>query len=220
MLDSLTLSQSHKDSLERATAKYETNIDQAGSYLHARGITRDAALSYRLGVVSEPEPGHERFVGMLALPYLTVSGPVAIKFRRIDGSDGAKYDSPAGQRIRLYNSRSLASPGDLVAVCEGELDALVCTSALGIPAVGVPGASTWEDHWARCFADYPTVLVVADHDVKTDDKGRESSPGLKHAHKVVQKIHGARLVTPPPGLDLGEWVLRDGPEAVRKVMGA
>lgn len=214
MLDGLVLSRSQRDSLERATAMYQANVDQAASYLVGRGIDQAGATSHRLGVVCEPAlPDHERFVGWLAIPYLSAGGVVAIKFRRLVDGPGPKYDAPSGQKARLYNSRVLADGGAVVAVCEGELDALVCTSVVGVPAVGTPG-TTWLEHFPRCFGDYDRVVVVADHDIKEDG----STPGQKHARKVKDSIPGAGLVTPPPGLDLGEWVLEYGAGTVRRAI--
>ena len=206
------LSDSLRASLITATLLYEQSLDQAASYLAARGIDRDAATGHHLGFVAEPHPGHERFRGMLSIPYVTPAGPVAIKFRRIQGEDGPKYDGPS-QKARLYNARVCADGGDVVAICEGELDALVCSSVVGVPAVGSPG-TTWLEHWSRCFGDFDRVVVIADHDAKEDG----SDPGLKHAKKVAGLVHG-ELVLPPGGMDLGEWVQQDGPEAVRKAMG-
>lgn len=211
MLDSLLPSAAQRNSLEKATAKYEHNREALASYLVARGIGREAAFAQRLGHVSEPEPGHERFVGMMSLPYVSPGGVLSIKFRRLEG-EGPKYDSPPRQHAHLYNAGVLTDPKLTRAViCEGELDAILCTHELGLPAVGTPG-TTWLDHWPRCFADFDEVLIIADHDVKADG----SSPGLKHAKKVQSTISRARIVMPPPGLDLGDWFLAEGREAVLK----
>ncbi|MCW2843339.1 MAG: hypothetical protein JWN22_1255 [Nocardioides sp.] len=215
MLDSMTLAPSVRRTLQLAAETYAPNLDMAADFLSARGITREAASSYQLGVVSNPLPGHDRFVGMLSIPYITRAGVVALKFRALDPERTPKYDAPSGQHSRLYNVNALHSPGDTVAICEGELDALVMSEVVGIPAVGVPGASHWQEHWSRVFADYETILVIADHDAKEDG----SDPGLKHAKKVVSKIAGARLVLPPAGCDLTEWVQRDGVDAVRNGCG-
>lgn len=215
MLDSLALSPLRRKELELATATYASHVHEAGNYLGLRGITEDAALRFRLGVVRDPFPDHERFEGMLCLPYITRAGVVALKFRALDPERKPKYDAPAGQTARLYNVEALHSKGDVVAVCEGEIDALVCSTAVGIPAVGVPGASHWADHWSRAFADYEEVLVIADNDVKPDGK----NPGLDHAHRVVRRIPNARLIKPPPGNDLNSWYLSEGREAVRNACG-
>lgn len=216
MLDQLTLSSSLRKSLETATALFERNLYDAQDFLVSRGITEAQAVSYRLGAVpSDAPPEYERFVGMMSLPYLSPAGVVALKFRALDPERKPKYDAPSGQHARLYNVAALHSKGDTVAICEGEIDALVCTEHVGIPAVGIPGASHWLDHWSRAFMDYEEVLVIADHDAKEDG----SDPGLKHALRVVQKVPGARLIKPPPGEDLNSWVLNYGVGAVRSACG-
>lgn len=218
MLDSLMLSDLARSSLELAAQTYSESVDLAGYFLGNRGITEQAARGFHLGAVSADNalPGHERFIGMLCLPYLSEGGVLALKFRHLDGDSRPKYDQPSGQTPRLYNVLALSKGADVVAVCEGELDAIVCESVLGIPAIGVPGASNWQSHWKRCFADVAEVIVVSDHDVKDDG----SDPGLKHAKRVVSEIgSAARLVLPPAGCDLGEWVLSAGAEEVKEKMG-
>ena len=212
MLDGLLLSESRRASLEKATAIFEGEVQRLRSFLEPRGIELGAATSARLGWASEDVPGYERFAGMMSIPYVTPGGVVAIKFRRLNG-DMPKYDAPSGQHARLFNVAAFQAPGDVIAICEGELDALVCTSVVGVPAVGTPG-TTFLEHWPRCFADHARVLIVADNDEKDDG----SNPGLKHAKSVQKQIPNSQIIMPPVGLDLGEWVLECGPEAVRKAM--
>lgn len=216
MLEQLKLSPSARSSLERATAEFETNLHLAEDFLSARGFSEQVALGYRLGVVgSSPDQEYERFAGMLSIPYLAPSGVLGLKFRALDPERKPKYDQPSGQQPRLYNVAALHTDGDVVAICEGEIDAMVMSDLVGIPAVGVPGASNWQEWWSRCFADYQTVLVISDNDIKEDG----SNPGLKHAEKVVKKVPGARLIKPPPGTDVNEWYLKAGREAVRDACG-
>lgn len=213
------LSASQKSLLDEATRRYESNVLAAASYLEARGVAPEEATSYRLGVVSDPVVGHERFIGMLAIPYATGAGTVAMKFRCIKDHDCKaeqcqRYDAPAGQKTRLYNAQALATGGDIAAVVEGEFKAICCSSKLGIPAVGT-NAGTWLDHWSRCFGDFDRVLVIADNDVHEDG----SNPGRKHAEKVVKAVPGAELVLPPPGVQLDDWVLQEGAESVLERIG-
>lgn len=215
MLDSLNLSVSARKTLALAAETYAQNVFELEGFLTARGIGESAALGHLLGKVCDPLPGHERLEGMMSIPYLTPAGVVALKFRQLDPERTPKYDAPSGQHARLYNVSALQSMGDTVAICEGELDAIVMSEVVGIPAVGVPGASNWQDHWPRCFSDYESVLVIADNDVKEDG----SNPGLKHAKRVTKGISGGRLVLPPAGLDLTDWVLEHGAEAVRTGCG-
>lgn len=213
MLDGLMLSASQRSSLEKATATFERNVEDLASYLAPRGIGRDAALGARLGKVCEPIPGYERFVGWMSIPYVTPAGVVAIKFRSLEPDPKQKYDAPAGQSARLYNVAALRAPGDTVVLCEGELDALVCHYMVGVPAVGTPGTQMMT-HWPRCFADHQNVLIVADNDEKEDG----SNPGVKHAKSVQKQIPHSKIVLPPVGMDLGEWVVAEGADAVRRAL--
>lgn len=221
MLDSLLPSVAQRNSLETAATRYAENVEALASFLRARGIGREAASAQLLGLVSDPVPGHERFAGWMSVPYVTPGGVLAMKFRCIADHNCKdvgcqRYDQPAGQKVHLFNAGVLASTkSDVVAVCEGELDAILCTHELGIPAVGT-AAGTWLDHYPRCFADFEEVVIIADHDVKFDKNGREFSPGRKHAEKVRSTVPNSRIVLPPPGADLGEWFLAEGREAVLK----
>ena len=219
MLTSLELSDSQRSLLETATAAYVSQLDSpAVSYLAGRGLDQAGATGARLGVCREPVPGHERFKGMVSIPYLTPAGVVAIKFRCPEAHDcktegHSKYDQPS-QHARLYNVKSLHEPGDVIAVCEGEFDTRIMSDRIGVPAVGRPG-TTWLDYWPRVFADYERVLVVADNDVKEDG----SNPGLTAAKKVVNTMSNAELVVPPPGLDITDWFLASGADEIRERMG-
>lgn len=217
MLDSLLLSSSQRASLTEAAHRYHANVLAAAFYLDGRGVAESQASSFLLGCVGDPITGHERFRGMLSIPYLCHGSVVAMKFRRIEDSDGPKYDAPAGQHLRLYNAQSLAEGGEVAVVCEGELDAIAAAGALSVPSVGVPGTSAWDanPHWARCFGDFDRVVVIADNDVKESG----DNPGMKLAQKIVKSVGGAELVAPPAGLDLTDWLLRDGADAVRKAVG-
>src|SRR4051812_28766851 len=158
---------------------------------------------------------------MLSIPFLSPAGVLAIKFRclscvgKCEGHP--KYNAPENQQVRLYNVGALHSAGDVVAICEGELDALVMSELVGIPAVGIPGATQWDGHkwWVRAFADYPEVLVIADNDLREDGK----NPGLSAAKKIAKSVPGGRVVVPPPGEDLNSWYLQAGAEAVRNACG-
>lgn len=219
-MDSLLPASAQLNSLAKATEAYAKNVEALASFLVARGIGKEAAFGQRLGLVSDPIQGHEKVRGFMSIPYLTPAGALAMKFRCIEDHNCKvvgcqRYDQPAGQKVHLFNAGLMATTkADVVAVCEGELDAILCTHELGIPAVGT-AAGTWLEHYPRCFADFEEVIIIADHDVKPDG----SSPGIKHARKVQGTVARSRIVTPPSGMDLGEWYLSEGREAVLKGIG-
>lgn len=214
MLDGLMLSESVRSELAEATRRYHATVDQAATYLAGRGLVQGDATGHLLGYVAEPiNKEHERFAGMVSIPYVTQNGVVAMKFRATS-DEGQRYDAPSGQKPRLYNARALWDGGELALVVEGEFKAIVAQRLLGAPAVGT-NAGMWFDHWSRALADFDRVVVVADNDVKPDG----SNPGLIHARKVAKTIPGATVATPPPGLKIDDWLLQVGADAVREELG-
>lgn len=209
--------------MKQAAEAYHSQLtSRVASYLTGRGLDRDDAIGYLLGEVCEPLPSHERFRGMLSIPYLTPAGVVGFKFRcpedhKCKDFGHPKYDSPSGQKARLFNVAALHTRSDTVALVEGELSSIVCTEKVGVPCVGTPGTQWTKEHphWPRVFADFDRVLVIADHDLDGEGK-QEQGKGVGHAKRVVSSLPNAQLILPPPGMDLDEWVQAEGPDAVRK----
>src|SRR5690348_16124369 len=207
-LTSLRLSESQRESLQMAADRYAGSIDQRlASYLLARGIDKDAATGHHLGLVADPIVGHEAYEGMLSIPYVTPAGVVAIKFRCAElhsckDFGHQKYLAPAGQKPRLYNVLDLFTPQPYIAICEGELDTVVMSSRIGVPAVGVAGGLAWQAHHPRRFADFDRVLVVMDN----HDKDDGTNPGANFAKTIIESLAkrgtNAVMVRPPAGDDV------------------
>jgi DNA primase len=170
---------------------YAKNIDQAEGYLASRGITLDDARTVRLGLVVDPLPGHEQFINRLAIPYLTPTGVVDIRFRSINGEE-PKYMGMPGTETRLYNVAALQQAQEYIAVCEGEIDAITLNYKCGIPAVGVPGANSWKRHYSKLLLDFQTIYVFADGD----------QPGSDFAKKLAREIQGVVVINMPDGHDV------------------
>jgi 5S rRNA maturation endonuclease (ribonuclease M5) len=166
--------------------------------------------AYRLGLVDGGIAEHAAFAGWISIPYLTrLGGVVQLKFRRLSG-DGPKYMGSGGQS-RLYNTMALDKADRLgyVALCEGELDAIVLDGLCGIPAVGIPGVDTWgsRPEWREIFQGYSRVLVFADPD----------EPGQKLAGRITRELDTAQLVALPG--DVNETFLSHGAEKIREAAG-
>jgi DNA primase len=227
MLDLLQLSRQQRDSLLEAATAYNQQITQrVASYLTGRGLGPDDAAGFLLGEACEPRPGHERFRGMLSIPYLSRAGALGFKFRcpipdhDCKATHGPKYDSPSGQRARLFNVNALLDKGDTVAIVEGEMAAIIFQTHTGVPTVGTPGTQWQKEHphWPRAFADFERIFVVADHDVTNEGK-TDPGKGVGHAKRVVSTLPGSELILPPPGLDPDEWVQQYGADEVRRSLG-
>ena len=207
------LSESQRESLKAAVSKYHEALpgSEAEEYLSSRGLTGfDEVDKYRLGYVNDPLPEHEKHRGKLVIPYLRWHPRygwtcVSLRFRAIDGSK-PKYASMAGDRPRLYNTQALNAPSTEVCIAEGELDALTATLA-GMPTVGVPGATLWQDHWTELFRGYRTVHVVTDGD----------EAGEKLGKHLAKQLSNARVVECPPGEDINSLYTKHGEERLEKL---
>lgn len=206
--------------LEQACRTYEENLNgsPAEKYLLKRGITKEVQTYFRLGFVHEENlsPGHERYVGRLAIPYVTPSGIVQIRFRAVpeDGipgnpEDSPKYLSESGAPKTFFNPRALGVISDVLAVCEGEIDTMSCVVA-GIQAIGIPGDKGWIPVFARALK-YRNIVILADN----DDKGT----GREHGETVQRDVRGSKLILMPSGYDVNKFLVDFGPEALRKKVG-
>ena len=201
-----------RDFLEAATALYATDLKGstvAVDFLKSRGISGEVAQHFRLGYVSEPMENHDGMQGMLSIPYVTPSGVSAIRFRRLHG-DGHKYHQETGSFSPLFNVRDLHRPEPYLAICEGELDAIVMSGMVNIPAIAIPGTGQWGKRgkfYARLMQDYTKIFVVMD----PDKPGQEIVPAIM---KMV--ANPVNIILPA---DVNDTFLRDGVEGIRRELG-
>ena len=181
-------SASQRESLTRAAKYYHSALHEAEDYLAGRGITLEAATRARLGVVLEPLTGHEAYINRLAIPYITRSGVVDVRFRSLDLSE-PKYMGMAGASTHLYNVGALFRASSYICICEGEIDTITLDAVCGIPAVGVPGVNNWKKHYTRLLADFDKVFLFADGDNAGTDFGKSLSRELGNL-VVVQMPEG------------------------------
>ena len=139
--------------LEAAQRYAQAITPEALSVLEERGISDAVAALYQIGSIVEPINGHEMYQGWISIPYITASGScVGFKFRRVDEGK-PKYGSPTGQKAHLYNVCDIIIDSPYIVVCEGELDTVITSGVLGIPAVGVPGVAAWKPHFPKRVAN-------------------------------------------------------------------
>lgn len=201
--------------LLEAAQRYARGIDQETlAFLEGRGISKEVAYNFRLGTITEPHPGHEAHVGWLSIPYLTaLEVCVGFKFRRLD--DGKpKYGSPTGQKAHLYNVKDIMKMKSYIVICEGELDTIITSGVLNIPAVGIPGVQAWKPHFPKLFTGYDTVYIVGDNDIKEDG----SNPGHEFAKRVASEVINSQIVQLPPGMDINDHYLQFGADATRHLL--
>ena len=204
----MRLSKSQKELLEKATESYAQNLQEIVPYLQSRGITEQTAIMFRLGFVREPEMGHEPYVGKLAIPYLTPTGVIDIRFRSLNSDGGPKYMSRPGATTHIFNINALSNDSDVLAICEGELDTVVATQA-GFSAVGLPGANNWKSFYNRVLADWSKVVLLCDG----DNAGREMA---KHLSRELDNVFPVFM---PEGQDVNDVYLAEGADGLRKRAG-
>ncbi|MFI6609256.1 toprim domain-containing protein [Streptomyces sp. NPDC050507] len=208
--------------MEEATRAYEAALpadEHARAFLRNRFLDRseDSGRYFRLGVVHHPLPGHEQYAGMLAIPYLTLSGVVGMKFRCLKDHDCKavhrdRYLNPPGNPHRLFNPTDIIErPEPYIAVCEGEMDAMTAHAA-GLPAIGAPGASSFKSEWVRALRGRETVFVLADND--------DGGTGLeKFAEPIAEKVPAAKIILMPEGHDANSFVQAFGYDALLEKVG-
>ena len=200
--------------LEAAQRYAQAISPEALAVLDARGISEVVAAKYQIGTITEPINGHEMYQGWISIPYITAGGScVGFKFRRVDEGK-PKYGSPTGQKAHLYNVADITIMKPYIVVCEGELDTVIVSGVLDIPAVGVPGVAAWKSHFPKLFGGYETVYVVGDNDVKEDG----SNPGAEFSKRVANEVMNSTIVTLPPNMDINDYYLAHGAEATRKLL--
>ena len=190
-----------KELLGKATENYGANIYQAESYLRNRGIPIEVARLAQLGVVEEPEVGHEAYIGRLSIPYITKTGVVDLRFRSLNPAVEPKYMGLTGAETRMYNVVDIEKANNFIGVCEGELDTITMSGCIGIPCVGVPGANSWKKHYTRLLADFERVFVFADGD----------QPGTEFARSLARELP-VTIIQLPDGHDVNSMFVEAGAE--------
>ncbi|MEU9795088.1 toprim domain-containing protein [Streptomyces sparsogenes] len=161
----------------------------AAKYLMDRGIGRDEALANRLGIVADPAPGHERFRGMLAIPYLSKDGyPLTVRFRCLQEHSHrdyfhGKYNTIKDDIPRMFGIESIHQALDEIHVTEGELDRIILCK-IGFPAVAIPGANMWFGRHRRMLAGFNRVWTWAD----PDDAGAELTGKITRALRTAKAV--------------------------------
>jgi DNA primase len=197
-----------KELLGKAAAEYAENIYQAEDYLRSRGIPLEVARLASLGVVAEPETGHEAFKGRLSIPYITKTGVVDLRFRSLNPAVEPKYMGMTGAETKMYNVLDVERASDFIGVCEGELDTLTLSACVGIPCVGVPGANSWKKHYTRLLADFERVFVFADGD----------QPGTEFARSLARELP-VTIIQLPDGHDVNSMFVQEGVDYFNQKMG-
>lgn len=189
-------------------ALYSPEGAQVREYLQSRGLEEATWRHFRLGAVIDPFAEDIPAAGRLAIPMQLMAGVGSVRFRAVSEGDGPKYWSPAGTGTYLFNAPTVVeNNGSRMAVAEGEIDCMTLYQC-GIPAVGFPGAASWQSHHRHLFEGFESVTIPVDN----DDKGA----GQEFAEKVASAVPQPRVVMMPPGHDVNSYYNEAGKDALLK----
>lgn len=175
-----------------------------------RGFTPKTIAKFQLGAVLDPLEGDGGYVGRIAFPYFTTSGPVAMRYRIGPGQQGPKFLQPAGSHTTMYNVLATVEHSRTIIVCEGEPDT-ISAAQCGLPAVGIPGASAWKPHYRAVLAGFDKTIIVADND--------DGGAGAAFAEKIANAgVPSPVIMTWPQGHDLNSFMLEHGADEVRSYL--
>lgn len=208
------LSDSQREMMEEAVARYQGGVsDTVRVHLLGRGLTEESVRTARLGVVSDPLPGHEKYRNMLSIPYLDRQGrALSLRFRCLENHNHrdfhhGKYMSMVDEPARMYNVRAIHEADEEISVTEGELDCIVLNQ-IGLPAVAIPGANAWQSHHRIMLAGFSRVWVWGDPD----------EAGAEFNRTLTKALHTARSVQLRGG-DVNDTYQFEGPEAIYALVG-
>jgi DNA primase len=209
-----------KSLLDTATDNYHQALLSQGAESHLAYLTEERGFSletikrFKLGVVlgqgvlASDEPKR----GWLTIPYLSPTGTLMIRYRRPPGSTAPmKYWTSKGDKMRMFNTNALVSPGHWIAICEGEADTMAAVQC-GIPAVGVPGVHHWKPYMRNILSGFSRVVVMADNDDKEEQ-------GAKFGEMIAEQLDEVKVILSPKGHDVNSTMLALGPAGLRQHFG-
>ncbi len=195
----MRLNNSQKNFLLQATQRYAAKIELAEQYLLSRHLSVEEAKVFHLGVVDDPLPGHEAYTGRLAIPYITPSGVVDIRFRGMHNED-PKYMGLVGAKTTMFNTQACFVADKYICVTEGEFDCIMMSVKTLHPTIGIPGANNWKPHYAKILDDFDTVIVLADGD----------AAGLEFGKKISRELGNVNIISMPEGEDVNSMMIKKG----------
>ena len=189
------------------------------------GFSEAELLAAGLVQRSEDRPGsvYDRFRRRITFPLCDKRGRVlGFGARSLSSEERAKYLNSADGEVyhkgrHLFGThlaRAHAAKAGSVVLCEGYTDVIAAHQAGVRKCVGLMGTALTDEQVAELARLAPTVVLALD----ADGAGQEAM--LKAARVAAKQRFELRVAALPPGSDPAEVLERDGPEAVRALIGA
>ena len=159
-------------------------------------------------MVDEPLPGHEPYKGRLAIPYITPSGVVDIRFRGMHNEE-PKYMGLVGAKTTMFNTQACFVADKYICVTEGEFDCIMMSVKTAHPTVGIPGANNWKPFYTRVLADWEKIMLFCDGD----------NAGKEMAKTITRELDNVFPIFMPENCDVNDVFLAEGAEGLHKRAG-
>jgi DNA primase len=189
------------------------------------GFSEAELLAAGLVQRSRERPGsvYDRFRRRITFPLCDKRGRVlGFGARSMSSEERAKYLNSADGEVyhkgrHLFGThlaRAHAAKDRSVVLCEGYTDVIAMHQAGVRNCVGLMGTALTDEQVAELARLAPTVVLALD----ADGAGQEAM--MKAARLAATQRFELRVAALPPGSDPAEVLQRDGPEAVRALIGA
>ena len=71
----------------------------------------------------------------------------------------------------------------IISITEGEFDSIILNQA-GIPAVSLPGATSWQSYYGRVFAGFSKIWLFGD----PDEAGRQFNSTIQQSMRQARPV--------------------------------
>ena len=202
-------------SMDDVKLMHERLLDEpnAVKYLtETRGFSMETIKHFMWGLDFRTDRSTKNSLPDLVMPYIEGGEVVAIKKRCfIDGcSKEHKWNWMKGGKQSLYGIDALEdAQGDVVYMCEAELDLASAWQMDLRPVVALPGAGKdLTDEMREAMAKFDKVILLYDQFDKLTEKGEH--PADKGAEKIAKTLGAYRCYRAVfPAHDMNSWLQED-----------
>jgi hypothetical protein len=178
--------------VEKPTNRTGLSLEQ---YAEAKRLPPDFLRELRLGTV------YLQGVPAVSMPYLDVNGEAAASRFRLSMKGEPRFIWRRGSKPCLYGLwRTEENEAEYICLVEGESD---CQTLWlhRFPALGLPGAATWQEKWAERFDQFKRIYILIER-----DKGGAAVRNWLANSKIRERV---RLITLDKAKDPSELYLSD-----------
>jgi DNA primase len=178
-----------------------------------RQLAADPALLKEIGLVNDQ--GRDCLYRRIVIPVYGRDKSAVINLVGRRWCDPGEEDTGPRKFVRLPGDEQIINEWALrgaktVYVCEGDTDTPTLVQA-GLAAVGIPGAGALKDEWVEKFSRAEWIYVCADADRAGDGLIRKCGEAFGPK---------ARIICLPPGLDVNDYVGKQGNDITRLAITA